>query len=50
MLVVMGAAPFTAKDTIGVKPAGRAKKAAAAWPEALGLGHMARSARGGVDL
>ena len=46
MLLVVGAAPSTAKNTVGVKPAGGAKKTAAAWPEALGLGHIARSARG----
>jgi hypothetical protein len=43
MLLVVGAAPSMAKDTIGVKPAGGAEKTAAAQPEALGLGHMARS-------
>lgn len=50
MLLVVGAAPSMAKDTVSIKPAGRAEKAAAAWPKALGLVHMARSAQGGTDL
>lgn len=38
LLLVAGAAPSRAEGTAGVKPAGGAEKAAAARPEALGLG------------
>jgi hypothetical protein len=38
MLLIMGTAPSMAESTAGVEPAGRAEKAAAARPEAFGLG------------
>ena len=42
MLLIVGAAHSMAEGTTGVEPAGRAEKAAAARPEALGLGRMAK--------
>ena len=38
----MGAAPAITEGTVGVEPAGRAEKAAAARPEALGPGRMGK--------